>query len=257
MELRDAVAKAAQAQSEHGHGERLALVRGVGASEAEKCLLVEAHRRCVFAQVTHDEVGRKEVDAGGDRSVRGEHGGGGNGLAGFGEGYAAFLHQHPDPFQPEECGVTLVHVAGDGREAQRFQGAHAADAKDDLLLDAHLGVAAVEAGGELAVSRNVRLDIRVEEVEGDFSNVKAPDFGRGGPAIQRHVDAEALAVAAMDGLQRLEGRVHLTVVLLLPAIRPEALVEIAAVVEQADADQGDAEVRSGLQVVAGKDAETT
>ncbi len=33
-----------------------------------------------------------------------------------------------------------------GRDVQRFERAHAADAQDDFLLDAHLGAAAVELG---------------------------------------------------------------------------------------------------------------
>ena len=42
---------------------------------------------------------------------------------------------------------------------------------------------------------------------------------------------------------------------LLPAIRIEVLVEITALVQQADADEGQAEVAGGLEMIAGEDAE--
>ena len=45
------------------------------------------------------------------------------------------------------------------------------------------------------------------------------------------------------------------VLLELPALAGERLLEVAGVVEQADADQRDAEVAGGLEVVAGQDAE--
>ena len=45
------------------------------------------------------------------------------------------------------------------------------------------------------------------------------------------------------------------VVLLLPAVGVQALVEVALVVEQPDADQRHAQVRGALEVVAGQDAQ--
>ena len=50
-------------------------------------------------------------------------------------------------------------------------------------------------------------------------------------------------------------RVDRLVVLRLPPGRVDALPEVAAAVEQADADERDAELGRGLEVVAGEDAE--
>jgi hypothetical protein len=47
------------------------------------------------------------------------------------------------------------------------QRAHAADAEDDLLLDARLAVAAVEPRRQLAVPRRVLLEVGVEQVQLD------------------------------------------------------------------------------------------
>ena len=49
------------------------------------------------------------------------------------------------PLQAEEAGVALVGVEHLGVQAQRLQGAHPTDAEEDLLADAVLGVAAVQA----------------------------------------------------------------------------------------------------------------
>ena len=43
--------------------------------------------------------------------------------------------------------------------------------------------------------------------------------------------------------------------LLLPAVAGEGLAEVAVPVEQSDADERDAEVAGGLEMVAGEDAE--
>ena len=70
-----------------------------------------------------------------------------------------------DALQHDERRVAFVEVP-DGRvEPERAQRPHAADAEDDLLLDARLAVAAVEARRELAIPRRVLLEIGVEQIE--------------------------------------------------------------------------------------------
>jgi hypothetical protein len=49
-----------------------------------------------------------------------------------------------------------------GRLAHGLEGAHAADAEEDLLAQPVLGVAAVEAVGHLATGLVVLLDVGVE-----------------------------------------------------------------------------------------------
>ena len=50
-----------------------------------------------------------------------------------------------------------------GSDADRLERAHAADAENDLLLDARFPVAAVEPRRQLAVPRGVLFEIRVEQ----------------------------------------------------------------------------------------------
>jgi hypothetical protein len=66
-----------------------------------------------------------------------------------------------------------------------------------------------------------------------------------------------LAVVAAHEFERHSVEIVTGVVLLLPAIGGEELAEVAAAVEESDADEGDSEVAGGLEVVTGEDAEAT
>ena len=77
------------------------------------------------------------------------------------------LDELADALEAEEAGVALVGVehlglgrAGDA--AERAQGAHAADAEQQLLLQAVLAAAAVEPVGDVALGGVVVLDVGVE-----------------------------------------------------------------------------------------------
>src|SRR5207247_3252388 len=59
--------------------------------------------------------------------------------------------------------------------AQRAEGAQAADAKDDLLADAHVVVAAVEPAGDRPVLGAVLRDVGVEQVQRHPADLDAPD----------------------------------------------------------------------------------
>ena len=77
----------------------------------------------------------------------------------------AVVDELADALQDDEAGVPFVQVEHRRRRTQRAQDAHAANAEDDLLLDAHLAIAAVEAGRELAIPGRVLLEVGVEQIE--------------------------------------------------------------------------------------------
>ncbi len=167
-----------------------------------------------------------------------------------------------DAFGAEEAGVSLVHVedVGVGQAVDARVGAHGADTADageDLLLDPVVLVAAVEAVGDPAQLLVVGRDVGVEQQQWD-----APDLGDPDPRIEcasaRHGDLHERcgAVGLGEQSQRQALRVVGGVVLHLPTVGAERLPEVAGAVEQADADERQAEIGGGLQVVAGEDAET-
>ena len=97
--------------------------------------------------------------------------------------------------------------------------------------------------------------LRVEQVQLDAPDLDAPDLGVHVPARILDLNRQRRAVGLR--LER-DGQVVEVVVdeqLLLPAVVVEALAQVALLVEQADADERQAEVAGGLEVVAGQDAQ--
>ncbi len=102
MQPRNSVPEAAQPQAKQCHRERLALVVRVDAPEADERARVEAHRGVVMAKVLSHQVWREEVDARGDRGVRGERGRRRDWEAGLVERGARCVHEHADALDSEE-----------------------------------------------------------------------------------------------------------------------------------------------------------
>ena len=170
--------------------------------------------------------------------VRGEDGRGADELERLGEREAELLDERPGPLEAEERGVSLVHVEDAGLEPEPAESPNSADAEQHLLADPVLAVAAVQHVGHLGL----------EQVEADAADVGAPDPGGGRLAGELDLDADRLEHEP-EALG-VEGRVPR----LLPVVL-ECLLEVALPVEQADADERDAQVGRGLEVVAGEDAE--
>ena len=166
------------------------------------------------------------------------------------------LHEPPDALERHERRVPLVDMIDRGLEAERLEGAKAAEPEDDLLPDAHLAVAAVELAGD---ARGGARGFRGGWCRGGRA--------ASGPTCTRHIAActgsparstmtvRWLAVFVALAADRHVVPVVVGVVLLLPAVEVEALLEVAFLVEQPDRHERQAEVACGLEVVAGEDAE--
>ena len=266
VQLRDAVGALAEAEAHHGHVEdrRVAAVVVLGA-EGEDPLDRHARERAGRAEVLLDQLAREPVDAGRDRGVGGEDGGGAGHLE---RGVEVELRtallegQLADPLEALEPGVALVGVVDlglrrTGDAGVGAQGADAADAEQDLLAEPVLGGAAVEAVGHVAVVVGVALDVGVEQQQRHATDLGDPDLGEQvGPVGLGDGDHGAVAVLLAEQRDGQLVGVEDGVLLELPALAGERLLEVAGVVEQADADERHAEVAGGLQVVTGQDAET-
>ncbi len=99
------------------------------------------------------------------------------------------LHQRARAFEHQERGMTFVDVPDGGLELERLERAHAAHAEHDLLLDAHLAIAAVELMGDVARVLVVLLQVRVEQVQADMAAARVPHLADHAPAGQIDVDA--------------------------------------------------------------------
>ena len=104
------------------------------------------------AEMLEEQVIGERIVARGHRRVRGEHALRGDRLEPGLEAEARgqLLAQQ---LERQERRMAFVHVPDGGREAERAQRAHAADAEHHFLRDAVRLVAAVEAEGDVAVGR--------------------------------------------------------------------------------------------------------
>ena len=100
--------------------------------------------------------------------------------------------------------MALVQVPDGRRWPERAQRADAADAEDDLLLDARLAVAAVQARRERAIPRGVLFEIGVEQVQLDAAQPDAPHGHEHRAVAERDGGDARLAVG---GRRRLDGDV--------------------------------------------------
>ena len=80
-------------------------------------------------------------------------------------------------FENQERRVPLIHVPDRRLVAELAQGANPPHTEHELLRDAHLLVATVEARREFAILRTVGMDIGVHQQQFDPPNPKLIDFG--------------------------------------------------------------------------------
>ena len=204
------------------------------------------------AEGSSHELGIEHLVPGRHRRVRREDRGGAEPLERLVRRQALLLHELAHALELEERGVALVQVEDRRLEPEPAQHADAADTEQDLLPQPVRPVAAVEGLGDGPV--RVSADLGVDQVEGRAADPHAPD-------AEPHRDELAAVVRELDHgshrheLERQPARVGRRVVLDLAIVLVEPLLEVAAAVEEADPDERDAELRRGLEIVAGENAE--
>ncbi|CAM5253664.1 hypothetical protein SBADM41S_06437 [Streptomyces badius] len=257
----DAVGALGEPEAHHRHVEQLRFAAGVGlGAERQDLLDGDAGQFALGAEVAGDERPVETVYAGGHRGVGGEDGPGPDHFQG-GLEVESGGDEFADALQTEEAGVALVGVEhlrfrGAGQPAPGAYGTHPADAEQHLLEEAVVAAAAVEPVGDIAFAGGVLLDVRVEKEQRHPADPGEPDARvQRASAGQCEDDPGGGAVGLADQVEREFVGVENGIVLLLPALAREGLAEVAVPVQQPDADERDAEVAGGLEVVAGQDAE--
>src|SRR5208283_4212008 len=105
--------------------------------------------------------------------------------------------------------------------------------------------------------RGVAFHVGIDEKQLTPAHFDAPDLcvDRTMAGIDLHHDR-----SAVDSDGRFHGQlvdIGFEVFLALPAVAIEALAEISLAIEKADADEGDPEIGSALDVIAGQNAQST
>ena len=90
----------------------------------------------------------------------------------------ALRDQLAGPLGEQERRVALVEVPDGGREAERAERAHAADAQDQLLVQPHLAAADVQDVGDRPVLDRVLGYVGVEQQHRHATDLGQPDGDR-------------------------------------------------------------------------------
>ena len=242
-------------QAEHGHAETF-VAFGMLAPQGHESFPGKTEALAERTEVLFDEIGIEAIMAGGHGSVGGEDHFTGNPRHGLLEADALFFHALANGFEDHKCAMSFVQVQDARGDAERFQSAQTAHAKEQFLMHAHAAVAPVQARRHLAVLGGIAFHVGIEQKQIATAHSNAPDFcaDRTMTGIDLHHDRSAVFP---DG--RFHGKlvdIGLQVLLVLPAIAIEALAEIGLAIKQAYADEGDAEIGGALDVIPGQNSKS-
>src|SRR5262249_2115676 len=202
-----------------------------------------------------NQIAIEAIVAGGNGRVSGEYDFARDPAYGFVKADAFFLHTIANGFQNRKCAVAFIEVQHAGRDSHGFQSTKTANTKKQLLADPYVAVATVQTRRESAIVRSVALDVGIKEEEIATSNAHAPDAGANGTATRFNLHGHRLAFGIDGRLHRQLRCVGRQVLFLLPALNIEPLAEVALSIENADANQRNAEIRGTFDVVAGEHSE--
>ncbi len=253
MEVADRVRAAGQAEREGRHVE----LRGVAIDPEPQVEDILDGHAAVFEEGTGDaphEIGVEPLVAGRDRGVDGEHAVASDVGPGVGE-CPACRDVLAGALGEEERGVPLVEMPDGGGETERPDGPHAADAQDQLLVEAHLTTADVQDVGDRPVGFRVLRHIRIEQEDRHPADLGDPDRDEQVASGQLDGHRQGQAGRILDAPEREAGQVVIGVVVLLVAVGIDGLAEVTLAIQQADPDRRQGHVAGGLHVVAGEDTQ--
>src|ERR1019366_6862694 len=158
-------------------------------------------------------------------------------------------------FEDGKAAVPFVQVQDAGGDAHGAERAISANAEQRFLADADAAIAAVQTRSKFAIFLGVAFHVGIEKKQIDAAYADTPDFGADDAATGFNLHADGFAVGADGGLHGELIDVGMEVLFVLPALAVEALGEVALAIEQAHADQGNAEVGRAFDMVTGQHAE--
>ncbi|CAB4903145.1 unannotated protein [freshwater metagenome] len=250
VQLRDAVGPAGGRQAERRHVERLHRAVACQNAQLEQFVAVEIVRRGPRFDVAGEQFAGEAIDAGGYRRVRGEQGDRADVFERCRDVLGPGATSTFDEFEHEQTGVAFVQVEARGRDAEGFECPDAPDAEHQFLAQAVLLIAAIQTVGDGAHGRGVRLEIGVEQIERDATDVDAPDLGLRRDRTERGIDDD-------PGIGSAEHHRILLLVALGLATVDHGLLEEPLAIEQAHAEEREVLVAGCLQVIASEDPEAS
>ena len=152
--------------------------------------------------------------------------------------------------------MAFVHVEDRGQIAHLLEGAQAANAQHDLLLDARAVVAAVEVLGDVPdLLGGVLGDVGIEQEQLIAARLHQPELDGDGGEGQMHLHADFIALRVKHGAAGHQVKVVHRVEFHLPAVWIQRLLMVTLLVGEAHADERQAGVAGALHVVARKNSQ--
>ena len=253
VQAADAVDMPRAGQREARHVEQAR--RGRRARERQERVDPDAEFADEIAEVREHQLVAERIVAGRDRRVRRECALAGNRLDGGGQLEPASA-QFAQQLERQERGMAFVHVPDGGRESERAQCTHAADAENHFLTDAYRLIAAIQTMRDVTIGWRILRHVGVEQHDANASHERLPQARNHIPASHLHGHGDPRAVGGSDRLYRQIARIVITIARVLHAIAVHALREISLAVQQTDRDEIQPLVARGLAVIAGEHAET-
>lgn len=133
----------------------------------------------------------------------------------------------------------------------------AADAEDELLVEAGFASGGVELAGDDAVLGGVTGVVGVHQEERGASDLEEPDSDEEFSSGEGEFDGELVSIGAGDGEEGVVVGVEGWEEGFLAPGPVDDLVEEASAVEASDSDEGESEVGGFFDVVSGEDAESS
>src|SRR5439155_324914 len=166
-------------------------------------------------------------------------------------------HELAHPFDEHEGGVPFVRVPGGRVVSQRPERPHAADAQNPLLPQSQVGPTGVQPMTQPTVRWVILLEVRVEQKNRHAAHHDPPRTDAHVAPREAHRGEAGVALRPAHRLERRRVHVEALLRVLLPSVEPQSLVRVSLDIEQADADQWEAQVRRRLALVPGEHADAS
>ena len=152
--------------------------------------------------------------------------------------------------------MPFIQVKNTRRNPHGLQGTHATDTQQQFLADAHAPIPTIQAGSQFPVFRSVSWHIGVKKEKIAAADFQPPHLGAKKAAAGIDFHRHRFARLPNGNFHGQLADVGLKILFPLPTVLVQALQEVALPVEQADADEGNAQVGCTLDVVSREDTQS-
>src|SRR5439155_7154194 len=149
----------------------------------------------------------------------------------------------------------FIQMKNRRRNLQVVQQAHAANSQSHFLHETRFAIAAVKMTGNQSIDLFIVADVGVQQVERNPADVCLPDARLHGSTAHIDFNKQRNAFASPHQFQREFADVAFAISFLLPALRIDALLEIAIAIKQTDSNQRQIQIARRLQMVARQNAQ--